>query len=101
MYTTNNNVDITGTSFHHNTITATTNELSAILGEPMVGGSDDGKISIEWRVVAPSGEVVALYDWKEPQFDRWDMVDWHLGSKSHMAEVDFECWLLDKLEELR
>lgn len=94
------NQSATGTSFHHCTITATVNELTAILGEPIKGGIED-KVTHEWEMETDEGDIFTVYDWKEyREIDPNEKINWHIGGKSAavtiQAQTELETALTNK-----
>jgi len=73
-----------GTSFHDNTITASVNELIAVMGEPSYSGNDgEDKVNFEWEMETEEGEVFTVYDWKEYRpLSRDEQIEWHIGAHS-------------------
>lgn len=65
-------------------------KLKALLGEP-VDEADGYKVSTQWTLVSPKGEVATIYDWKEtnlydPDYQSVEelrshpSVEWHIGA---------------------
>ena len=73
-----------GTSYHDCTITATVNELKAILGEPVHSENDgEDKVNFEWNMETNEGDVFTVYDWKEyRKISEDEKINWHIGGKS-------------------
>ncbi len=73
-----------GTSYHNCTITATVNELKAILGEPVHSENDgEDKVNFEWNMETNEGDVFTVYDWKEyRKISEDEKINWHIGGKS-------------------
>jgi hypothetical protein len=73
--------DVSGTSFHCVTVTATLRELAAAMGEPMQYSS--GKVFCEWAGKTKAGHVFTVYDWKHSCKPRPDFrFEWHIGGFS-------------------
>jgi hypothetical protein len=70
-----NNIDISGTSFHGTTIRATLKQMIGALGASIQGGD---KTTNEWagRI---NNQVFTVYDWKEGYFTPETPIDWHIG----------------------
>jgi hypothetical protein len=77
-----------GTSFHGNTILASLNELTKLLGSPHQTNPPYDKVQHEWNLETNEGEVYTVYDWKEYRhYDQTQSVEWHIGSHTkHVAE---------------
>ena len=70
-------------------ITASINELTAVLGEENVGESGDGKTLHEWAVMF-NGKFFSIYDWKEYRnYPENEQIEWHIGS-SYNSTTDEE-----------
>lgn len=77
----------TGTSWHGDTLTASVNELTRILGEPSCATNDgEDKTNFEWCMETANGDVFTLYDWKEYRvLDLDETIEWHIGGHSPSA----------------
>ena len=72
------------TSFHSDTVFATINELTQILGEPSFSdNTGEDKVNFEWEMETSTGKVFTVYDWKEYlRLDPDDQISWHIGALS-------------------
>ena len=70
-----------GTSFHNNTILASVNELTAVMGEPDYSPNDgEDKVNFEWEMETEDGDIFTVYDWKEYRSIGLDeQIEWHIG----------------------
>ena len=89
-----------GTSFHDNTITASVNELIAVMGEPVYQGNDgEDKVNFEWEMETEDGEVFTVYDWKEYRsISRNEQIEWHIGGHDRQITYKALCELSQALE---
>jgi len=73
--------DVSGTSFHGDTINASIKELTKILGKPTYETkSIKEKVNFEWVLETSNGKVVTLYTWKEyRRFKKSEVVNLHIG----------------------
>lgn len=73
-----------GTSWHGDTLIASVNELTRILGEPCYMTNDgEDKTNFEWNMQTDNGDVFTVYDWKEYRvLDLDEPISWHIGSHS-------------------
>lgn len=78
------NKSANGTSYHGDTITATFNELIAVIGFPQyVDNTGVDKVNYDWTCQLPNGDVFTIYDWKMYRLIEDDeIVEWHIGSHS-------------------
>lgn len=91
------NQSATGTSFHSCTITATVNELTAILGEPITGSIED-KVTHEWEMETEQGDIFTVYDWKEyREIEPDEKINWHIGGKSAGVTIQAQAELITAL----
>ena len=88
-----------GTSFHDSTITASVNELIAVMGEPVYQGNDgEDKVNFEWEMETEDGEVFTVYDWKEYRpISRSEQIEWHIGGNGRRITEKALEELLEKL----
>lgn len=95
---TNANITGSGTSFYGQTVKASVNELTDILGPAKYQYTDiDGKTQNEW-LLESRGRVVTLYDYKEyRKYSHDEPLDFHIGGHS---QQDTEQAKLDIEEEL-
>ena len=81
-----------GTSFHHDVIFATPNELKYLLGKPTYDTNDgEAKVNMEWCMEMEDGNVFTVYDYKEYKpLHPNGQVEWHIGGHSrfdtHLAK---------------
>jgi hypothetical protein len=91
------NKNISGTSFHGQTIKATYNELVEALGGPPQYTNGD-KSNYDWTCETNDGTVFTVYDWKEyRKFGDDETIEWHIGSYSEEEGNDAFFYVLDKL----
>jgi hypothetical protein len=93
------NVDPSGTSFHNQTVSATYDQLVAILGPHNCDGDSD-KVTTEWTVKGPNGEVLTIYDWKETSVHDvrgWATIRWHIGAHEVIDAIWFRNWLDERI----
>ena len=76
-----------GSSFHDETILATTSELIEILGEPEYGRGDvDDKVQYDWEMETDDGVYFTIYDWKEyHKFGEDAVIRWHIGGMDRVS----------------
>lgn len=109
MFKVNNNLSSGGTGLR-GYIEASYKDLVKILGEP--SGFDDYKISTHWTLMDDNDNIVTLYDYKKTNlygdtlpsvedFREQGTYEWHIGAKSPMTALEFECWLRDKLKIIK
>lgn len=80
------NKDISGTSFHDITVTATRAELIDAIGQPDCEGSIEDKSQYDWFCETEDGNVFTIYDWKEYYPHAEDVqITWHIGAHSWMV----------------
>jgi hypothetical protein len=95
-----------GTSFHNNTVKATVNQLTEILGEPSYACEDeDEKVQYEWDCECETEDgdpfYVSVYDWKEyREYSEYETIEWHIGGKSSWDTDDARDYIESKLKEL-
>ena len=83
------------TSFWGYTITSSVNKLTNYLGiYPDRERSADGKTSVEWDLII-EGIPFSLYDWKEPEFNDDEVINFHIGTHTEQ-ESKVVCMLLDR-----
>ena len=98
---------IVGTSFHHDIVFATPNELRHVLGEPTYEeNTGKDKINMEWRMQMPDGNVFTVYDYKEYKpLHPNGQVEWHIGGHdrftTHLAKQLLSEALQEAADELR
>ena len=70
-----------GTSFHDTVLTASVNDIVAILGEPTIeDNTGQDKVNFEWICETENGDVFTIYDWKEYRpISREETIEWHIG----------------------
>ena len=79
-------------------VTATFDELTAVLGRPTYDGpSADGKVDTEWELFDEEGGQVTVYDWKTTcgAARGGEPYRWHIGGTNRWA-VEFVSNLLNK-----
>jgi len=98
---------IIGSSFHHDVVFATPNELKHILGEPVYcENTGDDKVNMEWYMQIPDGNVFTVYDYKEyrPLHSNCPY-EWHIGGhdrfSTHLAKQLLSEALQEAADELR
>lgn len=81
FYLKKTNRNLSGTSFHDSTVTATVDQLIHVLGQPDDdSNTGEDKVNFEWCMELESGEVFTVYDWKEYRMLSTDeQVEWHIG----------------------
>lgn len=72
---------IYGTSYHNATVRASMAELEKKFGIRNLGGSCDGKTSMELELEV-DGIAFTIYDWKEESPTEFDVIDYHIGTKT-------------------
>lgn len=78
---------LAGTSFHCDVITATTNELIKLFGEPSRSLVED-KVTREWDLEY-NNIPFSIYDWKEyREYTDDEVIDFHIGT--HKASESHE-----------
>ena len=85
--------DISGTSFHGITVTATRAELIDAIGQPDCMGSIEDKSQYDWFCETEDGNVFTIYDWKEYYPHTEDVeITWHIGARSwaHASQAKSE-----------
>jgi hypothetical protein len=98
---------INGSSFHHDVVFATPNELRHILGAPIYDVNDGtDKVNIEWYMEMPDGNVFTVYDYKEYRvLHPNEQVEWHIGGhdrfSTHLAKQLLSEALQEAADELR
>jgi len=104
-----------GSSFHHDVVFATPNELKYVLGEPTWGNIDgtlsleelnENKVNIEWYMEMPDGNIFTVYDYKEYRvLHPNEQVEWHIGGHdrftTHLAKQLLSGVLQEAADELR
>ena len=86
--------EISGTSFHDDTITCTVAQMRQAFGEPMFFGEIGDKVNMEWCFVMEDGVVFSLYDWKEYKgIVESQTYEWHIGAanENNSAEAKVLC----------
>ncbi|HUM53498.1 MAG TPA: hypothetical protein PK431_16890 [Chitinophagales bacterium] len=78
------NQSAVGTSFHMITVSATVEQLQAILGTPAYSDNDgEDKVNFSWQMETNEDNVFTVYDWKEYRpISKNELITWHIGSKS-------------------
>lgn len=73
-----------GGSFHNSTITASINDITSVLGKPVVfENTGEDKVNVEWYGVTNDGFKFTVYDWKEYRaLDLNEPIRFHIGSES-------------------
>lgn len=75
--------DISGTSFHGSTISATLADLISILGPTHGTGDTQDKVQNEWDLELEDGTIFTVYDWKEyRRYTDTETIEWHIGGRS-------------------
>ena len=76
-----------GTSFYGDAFRASVSDLRKILGLPKFENNNgEEKTNFEWIMETESGEVIAIYDWKEYRaLDEDELIDWHIGGENEMV----------------
>ena len=68
-----------GTSWHGEVITTTSNALENLFGEQGRGDIED-KVQFDWSLELSDGTPFTIYDWKEYRsFDGDEEIDFHIG----------------------
>ena len=89
--------EISGTSFHDDTITCTVAQMRQAFGEPMFFGEIGDKVNMEWSFVMEDGLVFTLYDWKEYRgLVESESYEWHIGAHTEEASAEAKV-LCDKI----
>lgn len=94
--------DFVGTSFYGNTILASRNALTKILGKPDHSCDDiDSKTQCEWdmELEMEDGSVapITIYDWKEYRlYGATERIYWHIGGR-HAYETEMAEKLLEDM----
>ena len=86
--------NISGTSFHDDTISCTVAQMRQAFGEPRYVGEIGDKVNMEWDFEMEDGVVFALYDWKQYKgLVESTTYEWHIGAinEHHSAEVKGFC----------
>lgn len=92
-------------SSYQMTCKATFSSLCKLLGPPT--GGDGEKVSTEWTMQNPAGDVVSVYDYKDTNIYDPDLpsvedfrketengnYEWHIGAHSKEVARDFLAWL--------
>jgi hypothetical protein len=90
-----------GTSFYGNTFTATVDELTTHLGEPMLYGDVEDKSQNEWVCETADGVLFTIYDWKQYRMYRTDEpIEWHIGAHNASSANDAHAAVVNTLENL-
>lgn len=76
-----------GTSFHDTVLSASVNDLIAILGEPTIeDNTGEDKVNFEWICETEAGDVFTIYDWKEyRRISREETIEWHIGGMNRQV----------------
>ncbi len=74
--------EVSGTSFHGQTLTATAEELIRVFGPPTIDQNGEGdKTNLEWFMKTSDGVVFTVYDWKEYRKILLDEpIEWYIGT---------------------
>lgn len=72
---------IYGTSYHNATVRASMAELEKKFGVKNIGESWDGKTSMELNLEVDD-IAFTIYDWKENNPTEFDVLDFHIGTKT-------------------
>ena len=91
---------ISGTSFHHDVVYATPNELKYLLGEPTFDTNDgEAKVNMEWCMEMEDGNVLTVYDYKEYKpLHPNGQVEWHIGAHSRFDSHLVKTLLSEELQ---
>lgn len=83
------NKEVSGTSFHGITFTATVQDLRKVLGEPTYETNDgNDKVNFEWEMETEDGEFFTVYDYKEYRRLREDEdIEWHIGGLDSLTTM--------------
>lgn len=74
-----------GTSFHGDSILATTNNLRELFGEPFTYTPNDiyDKVTRDWCLELEDGTPFSIYDWKEYRtYGDEENITFHIGAHS-------------------
>lgn len=79
--------ELSGSSFHDVTVSATPNELIKLFGEPQYECNDGtDKVNMEWALETTEGHPITLYDWKEYRaIGEDELIEWHVGGFDFMT----------------
>lgn len=74
------NSEFISTSFFGDTIYTSANNLIQLFGE--YSESDPFKINYEWNLILNDEIPFTIYDWKEPNLDLDEYIDYHIGARN-------------------
>lgn len=88
-----------GTSFHDTVISASVNELRAVLGPPAYDeNSGKDKVNFEWEMETEDGEPFTVYDWKEyRRISQDEQIEWHIGGESRSVTQTARAEIIDDM----
>ncbi len=94
---TNGEIEKMENSYKMGDVLASADEISILLGEPMLG-SGDAKTDVEWIAINSQQEFVALWNWKDGQwlgeeFDPAAFRHFSIWFSDQQAYDEFVYWL--------
>lgn len=76
MIAKDNNFDSSGTSFFGTTLLSSANQIQSIMGYSLWSCP---KSNFNWHGLTSKEEVFTVYDWKEGEISKDEMVHFHIG----------------------
>ena len=91
-----------GTSYFGQTIEATVEQLTELLGEPYNDyNNGDDKVNYEWIMETDNGDVFTIYDWKYYRpLHPAELVHWHIGGFNGQSTITAKNELNKELSKL-
>jgi hypothetical protein len=72
----NKNLDSSGTSFFGTTLLASAKQIQSVMGSSLWSCP---KSNFNWHALTEKEEVFTVYDWKEGEISKDEMVCFHIG----------------------